>query len=293
MLFKGVGTALVTPFKGYSIDFLALEKLINIQIEAGIDAIVLSGTTGEAPTISFDEKQELFKIGLEIIGGRVPMIAGTGTNNTYEVIKLSEMAQKEGAQGLLINNPYYNKSSDDGIIASYTAIAKEVDIPIIVYNVPSRTSKNISADVALELCKIPHIEAFKEACGDISQIVEFMSRKPENIAVYSGNDDQTFSLMNLGGMGVICTCSNIIPDRMCAITDAFFSGDIEASRQYQFEIIDLFKAIFCESNPIPLKTAMGLIGLIEDEMRLPLIPLRGSKLELLKKALLRNGFNID
>ena len=292
MLFKGVGTALITPFKDYNIDFETAERLINMQIDAGTDAIVLSGTTGEAPTLDFDEKKKLFEFGREIIGGRVPMIAGTGTNNISEVIRLSEMAQKAGADGLLINNPYYNKSSDDGIIASYTAVSKEVDVPIIVYNVPSRTAKNITAEVALELCRIPHIEAFKEACGDISQIVEFMARKPEHIAVYSGNDDQTYSLLTLGGMGVICTCSNIIPERMCAITDAFFSGDTEASRKYQFEIIDLFKAIFCEANPIPLKTAMGLAGLAEEEMRLPLVPLKGAKLEMLKQALIRNGINI-
>jgi 4-hydroxy-tetrahydrodipicolinate synthase len=292
MLFKGVATALVTPFSSGEIDYPALKKLIDIQIAAGVDALVITGTTGEAPTISAEEKKVLYARAKEWICGRVPFIAGVGTNNTSEVIRLAAIAMEAGAQGLLINNPYYNKSSDEGILASYEAIGKEVDVPIIVYNVPSRTGKNISAALALELCKVRHIEAFKEANGDISQIVEFMSKKPESVAVYSGNDDQIVPLLSVGGSGVISTCSNIIPEKIVSITKAWFAGGCEEARLAQFAIIDLFKAVFLDANPIPLKTAMGLVGLCSEEMRLPLLPLSGAKLSALKEALARSGFTV-
>ncbi|MCL1803630.1 MAG: 4-hydroxy-tetrahydrodipicolinate synthase [Eubacteriaceae bacterium] len=289
MLFKGVGTALATPFSGGAIDYEALEKLIALQIEAKVPAIIISGTTGEAPTISSEEKAELFKRANEFIDGKAMFIAGTGTNDTSEVIKLSETAMKAGAQGLLINNPYYNKSSDEGVYASYEAVDKEVNIPIIVYNVPSRTGKNISAELGLELSKLKNVEGFKEASGDISQIVQFMAQKPDGIQVYSGNDDQVLAIMAHGGSGVISTISNIVPEMMVKITDAWFSGDTEAAKQAQFECHEIFKAIFIEVNPIPLKTAMGLMGLCSGEMRLPLVPLTGAKLEKLEAVLAKYG----
>ncbi|MCL1913196.1 MAG: 4-hydroxy-tetrahydrodipicolinate synthase [Eubacteriaceae bacterium] len=292
MLFRGVGTALVTPFLNGKIDYPTIEKLINRQIENGVAAIIISGTTGESPTISNEEKVELFNTSREIINGRVCYIAGTGTNNTAEVIAMTKVAKDARADGVLVNNPYYNKSSDEGVYKNYEAISDAVDIPIIVYNVPSRTGKNITAQLGLELCKIKNVAAFKEACGDIGQIVEFMSKKPEEIQVFSGNDDQTYAILSHGGDGVIATCANIAPRMMVDITDAYFAGNYAASLQAQFDLLDLFKAIFSEVNPIPLKTAMGLVGLCSDEMRLPLTQLTGSKLESLKAALGRNGFKL-
>ena len=292
MLFKGVCTALVTPMTENGINYDKLEELINWQIAEGVDAILLSGTTGEAPTITDEEKKELFKKGVEIVNKRVPFIAGTGTNNTAHIIRLCEYASEAGADGFLINNPYYNKSSDEGIIANYEAISATVDKPIIVYNVPSRTGKNIDIGLALKLCKIKHVEAFKEASGNISQIAALIARKPEHVTVYSGNDDQILPILALGGMGVICTCSNIAPKLICEITDAYFAGDLDLCRQKQFELLDLFDAMFCESNPIPLKTAMNMVGMNVGPMRLPLVPLSGAKKERVAKVLLQYGYEL-
>lgn len=291
MLFKGVATAMVTPIHNDKIDYDKLSELIDRQLEAGVDAIVICGTTGESPTIFDDEKKELFHKSVQITAGRVPLIAGTGTNNTAHIIKFCEYAQEAGADGFLINNPYYNKSSDEGIIANYEAISKTVDRPIIIYNVPSRTGKNITANLAMELCKIKHVEGFKEASGDISQIAEIIARKPDHIAVYSGNDDQTLPILALGGMGVICTSSNIAPKLCCEIVDNFFAGDLEKARQKQFELLDLFKAMFCDCNPIPIKTAMNMAGLDAGELRLPLVELSGAKRKFVCDTLIKYGYD--
>lgn len=293
MLFKGVCTALVTPFtEDDRIHYDKLAELIDWQIKEGVDAILLCGTTGEAPTITDEEKKELFKKGVEMVNGRVPFIAGTGTNNTSHIIKLCNYADEAGADGYLINNPYYNKSSDEGIIANYEAISKNVDKPIIVYNVPSRTGKNIDVSLALELCKIKNIDSFKEASGNISQIAALLAKKPEHISVYSGNDDQVLPIMSLGGMGVICTCSNIAPKLMCEITDAYFGGNIELSRKKQFELLDLFDAMFIDCNPIPLKTAMNMAGMNVGGLRLPLVELSGKKREKVAETLKKYGYQV-
>ncbi len=293
MLFKGVCTALVTPFtEDDRIHYDKLAELIDWQIQEGVDAILLCGTTGEAPTISDEEKKELFKKGVEMVAGRVPFIAGTGTNNTSHIIKLCNYADEAGADGYLINNPYYNKSSDEGIIANYEAISKNVDKPIIIYNVPSRTGKNIEVNLALELCKIKHIDSFKEASGNISQIASLMARKPDHITVYSGNDDQVLPIMALGGMGVICTCSNIAPKLMCEITDAYLEGNLELTKQKQFDLLDLFDAMFIDCNPIPLKTAMNMAGMGVGGLRLPLIELSGAKRQKVADTLKQYGYKI-
>ncbi len=290
MLFKGVATALVTPMQDDKINYDKLGQLIEMQIKAGIDAVVICGTTGEAPTIYDEEKKELFEKSVEFADNRIPVIAGTGTNNTSHIIHLCDYAQKAGADGFLINNPYYNKSSDEGIIANYEAISKNVDKPIIIYNVPSRTGKNISADLAIELCKINHVEGFKEASGDISQIAEIMARKPDNISIYSGNDDQILPILALGGDGVICTLSNIAPKLCKEITDNFFAGNLKQAREKQFEILDLFKAMFIDCNPIPVKTAMNMLGYDVGPMRLPLVPLSGAKKKIVYDTLIKYGF---
>ncbi len=285
-IFKGVSTALVTPFdENNKVNYNVLEQLINSQIENGINGLVICGTTGESPTVTDEEKDQIFKVAKEVINGRVPFIAGTGTNNTEHVLQLTEMAAKRGADAVLINNPYYNKSSDEGIYKSYEYISDRVDIPIIVYNVPSRTGKNISASLAIELTKIKNVKAFKEASGDLSQVARIMKNLPEDVELYSGNDDQIMPVLSLGGDGVISTCSNIIPKECVEITDSFFNGDIKTAIQKQLDILPMCDALFCECNPIPVKTAMKIMGLNTGDMRLPLTELTGSKRDLLEKTL--------
>lgn len=285
-IFKGVSTALVTPFdENNKVNYNVLEQLINSQIENGINGLVICGTTGESPTVTDEEKDQIFKVAKEVINGRVPFIAGTGTNNTEHVLQLTEMAAKRGADAVLINNPYYNKSSDEGIYKSYEYISDKVDIPIIVYNVPSRTGKNISASLAIELTKIKNVKAFKEASGDLSQVARIMKNLPEDVELYSGNDDQIMPVLSLGGDGVISTCSNIIPKECVEITDSFFNGDIKTAIQKQLDILPMCDALFCECNPIPVKTAMKIMGLNTGDMRLPLTELTGSKRDLLEKTL--------
>lgn len=285
MLFKGVATALVTPMSEDKINYDKLCELINWQIDQGINAIVLLGTTGEAPTISVEEKSEILRLGVQAAEGRVPVIAGCGSNDTALSIRLCENAQKAGVDGFLINNPYYNKSSDNGIYAHYKAISDAVDKPIIVYNVPGRTGKNLSAELMIRLCEIENVKGFKEASGDISQIVKLCSAKPEDILVYSGSDDMILPVMAIGGSGVICTCSNIAPKMCLDITDAYFANDFETAKIKQFELLKLFDAMFCDCNPIPVKTAMNMAGFGVGNMRLPLVELDEEKKKKVAKVL--------
>ncbi len=285
MLFKGVATALVTPMSEDKINYDKLCELINWQIEKGINAIVLLGTTGEAPTISVEEKSEILRLGVQAAEGRVPVIAGCGSNDTALSIRLCENAQKAGVDGFLINNPYYNKSSDNGIYAHYKAISDAVDKPIIVYNVPGRTGKNLSAELMIRLCEIENVKGFKEASGDISQIVKLCAGKPEDILVYSGSDDMILPVMAIGGSGVICTCSNIAPKMCLDITDAYFANDFETAKRKQFELLKLFDAMFCDCNPIPVKTAMNMAGFGVGKMRLPLVELDEEKKKKVAKVL--------
>lgn len=285
-IFKGVTTALITPFdEDNRVNYNKLAELINSQIEDGINGLCICGTTGEAPTITDSEKDEIFRVSKEAIGGRVPFIAGTGTNDTEHVLRLTEIAAKRGADCVLINNPYYNKSSDEGIYASYEYISDNVDIPIIVYNVPSRTGKNISAKLAIELTKIKNVKGFKEASGDLSQVARIMKDLPADVDLYSGNDDQIMPVLSLGGNGVISTSSNVAPKAVTAITDAFFAGDVETAIRKQLELLPLCDAMFVDCNPIPVKTAMKLMGLGTGGMRLPLVELTGAKKEFLIKTL--------
>lgn len=285
MLFKGVATALVTPMNEGKINYDKLSELIDWQIKQGINALVLLGTTGEAPTVSLEEKEEILKVGVKAVSGRVPVIAGCGSNDTALSVKMCENAQKAGVDGFLINNPYYNKSSDNGIYAHYKAISDTVDKPIIVYNVPSRTGKNLSAELMLRLCEIENVKGFKEASGDMGQIVKLCANKPDDIAVYSGSDDMTLPVLSVGGSGVICTCSNIAPKMCLDITNAFFAGDYNKSREAQLALMPLFNAMFCDCNPIPVKTAMNMAGFGVGEMRLPLVELDDNKKKIVAKVI--------
>ena len=271
-LFSGTGTALVTPFRDGSIDFEAFERLIDRQLDAGIDALIVCGTTGEPSTLTMQEREWLIECALRRTKGRVPVIVGTGSNNTGAVVEQSKRAQKAGADALLIVTPYYNKTTQDGLIAHYTAVVDAVDIPIILYNVPSRTGLNMLPATAAELCLHKNICGVKEAGGSIAQVTELARLCGSSAAIYAGNDDQALPVLALGGQGVISAAANVCPGPMKALTQRFFSGDLEGSRQLQLQLTPLFAALFAEVSPIPVKAALDILGLCSDSVRLPLVP---------------------
>lgn len=281
-LFKGAASAIVTPFKDGEIDLDSMGELIERQIECGIDALVICGTTGENATLSDKEHKNLLEFSLAISRGRVPMIAGTGSNDTAHAVKMSRFASEIGYDGLLVVSPYYNKATESGLIKSFTAIADAALCPIILYNVPSRTSCNISLHVYHELAKHENIVAVKEASGNISQIAELLSECGDDFDVYSGNDDQTLPILALGGSGVISVVSNIIPKEIVSLCRKWFDGDTEECRRLHEKYLKLMKMMFCEVNPIPVKAACALMGLCSDEMRLPLCELSPENLKKLQ-----------
>lgn len=269
-IFKGAATALITPFRDGKVDFSALGGLIDRQIESGIYALVICGTTGENATLSDKEHRAVLEFALERAGCRVPMIAGTGSNDIAHAINMSKYAASLGYDGLLVVTPYYNKATEKGLIASFTAIADSVDTPIILYNVPTRTCCNITLPVYRELAKHENIVAVKEASGNISAIAELICECGDKFDVYSGNDDQTLPLLALGGSGVISVVSNIIPREMTSLCKKWFEGDTVGCRKLHEKYLGLMKMMFCEVNPIPVKTAAELLGLCSAEMRLPM-----------------------
>ena len=284
-IFKGVATALITPFKNGEVDFDALGRLIDRQIEGDIDALVICGTSGESCTLSDPEHKKVLQFALSRARGKVPMIAGTGSNDTKHAIGTSRFASEIGYDGLLVVTPYYNKSTDLGLIKSYTAIADAARCPIILYNVPSRTGCNISLPVYKELAKHENIAAVKEASGNISAVSELIAECGDELDVYSGNDDQTLPILSLGGAGVISVVSNIIPREMCDLTKKWFDGDILGCRRLHKKYLNLMKFMFCEVNPIPVKTACSMLGLCQDELRLPLCEIGEENQQKLQNAL--------
>ena len=271
-LFTGAATALITPFQSDgSIDFNGLEELIEIQIKNGIQAIVVAGTTGEASTLSFEEYSLLISKSAFYIDHRVPLIAGSGSNNTDVAIKRSLEAQKRGADGLLIVTPYYNKTTQEGLIRHYLSIADRVKLPIILYNVPSRTGIKIEPQTMKKISEHPNIIALKEASGDISNLADIRSLCPD-IAVYCGNDDQIVPFLSLGGCGTISVLSNILPKEIQNIHKLFFENQTEAAAKEQLRLLPLIRALFSEINPIPIKGIMNYLGLPSGAPRLPLIP---------------------
>jgi len=285
ILFKGAGTAIATPFNENGVNYIKFEKLLEYQIEEKIDSIIVCGTTGEASTMSEEEKKELIKYTVEKVSRRVPVIAGTGGNNTKEVISMSKFAESVGVDGVLIVTPYYNKTTQKGLFAHYKAIAEEIDIPIILYNVPSRTGVNILPETCLELSKIKNIVAIKEASGNISQVAEIAHLCKDELHIYSGNDDQTIPILSLGGIGVISVLSNIKPKFTHDMVFEYLKGNIYKAKDMQLEKLELIKALFCEVNPIPVKYALNKLGFDFGLPRLPLIELSKENKEKIEKLI--------
>ncbi len=269
-LFKGCATALITPFKDGKTDYVSMGKIIESQIKESVDALVVCGTTGESSTLNNKEKIQLVKFAVDLVNGRVPVIAGSGTNNTQAALDLSKEMEDAGADGLLVVTPYYNKCSEKGLIAHYEKIADNVGIPMIMYSVPSRTGVNITPSAVNTLSKHPNIVAIKEASGNISQICEIASYISDDFDIYSGNDDQTIPIMSLGGIGCISTVSNIIPSRFTKMIHSYLDGNyIEAGKE-QVVLKPLIDALFVEVNPGPVKAAMNMLGMCNLEYRLPI-----------------------
>lgn len=287
-VFKGSAVAIVTPFHEAGIDFPAFSGLIARQIEGGTDCIVVCGTTGEASTLSAEEKSAAIEFVVKEVAGRVPVIAGTGGNNTANVIRDSVAAEKLGADALLIVTPYYNKATQAGLVAHYTAVADAVNIPIIVYNVPGRTGLNVLPETMQKLMKHKNIVGIKEASGNIEQIVNLAALCPD-CDIYSGNDDQVLPLLSIGGKGVISTIANVIPKDMHDLCQAFFDGDLTEARRLQFKILPVWKAAFCEVNPIPIKTMCAMLGWCNDLLRLPMCPPSESNRAFIARTLSEYG----
>ncbi len=290
-IFTGSGVAVVTPFTGedLKINFSLFEEIIENQIQNGTDAIIVCGTTGEKSTLVYDEHVEALRIAVETVGKRIPVIAGTGSNDTKHAVMLSNDAERFGVDGLLMVTPYYNKASQDGLIESYTYIEKRVSTPIILYNVPSRTGVNIKPETYLELSKLPLVNGAKEASGDISTLAQSMALCGDNLNFYSGNDDQITAFMALGAKGVISVLANIAPKLTHDIAKFGLDGDIKKSAELQLEYIDLCNALFCDVNPIPVKAAMCMMGYDVGRCRMPLSPLNEKNTEYLKSVLKRHN----
>lgn len=291
-LFKGSGVAIVTPFNEAGVDFKKLEELIEWHIDNKTDAIIICGTTGEASTMSEDEKKAAIKYTVDVVKGRIPVIAGTGSNDTKHSIELSKWAEAIGVDGLLIITPYYNKTTQRGCIEHFKAIANSVNKPIIIYNVPSRTGLNIKPETVFELSKLDNIVAIKEASSDIVQIAEIAHLCGDNLDIYSGNDDQIVPILALGAKGVISVVANILPRDTHDICEKFFNGDLKGSLDLQLKMLPLIKAIFIETNPIPVKTAMNILNMNVGGLRLPLVDMSPNNLELMKKEMKAYGINI-
>ena len=269
-VFKGAATALITPFSGDGIDYDALGKLIDWQIEKGIDGLVIAGTTGEGSTLTDEEHRQVLSFSAERAAGRVPMIAGTGSNDTAYAIDLTKAACSYGYDAMLIVTPYYNKATQNGLVKMFETIADASDKPLILYNVPSRTGVNIEPNTYLKLASHPNIRGIKEAGGNISKIVETASLVGDKLDIYSGNDDQIVPILSMGGSGVISVLSNLMPYETSKICHDFFDGKIRESAEAQMKYLPLINALFCEVNPIPVKAAMAKMGFGENSLRLPL-----------------------
>lgn len=290
-IFEGAGVALVTPFlPGGEVNYPKLRELIEEQIAGGTDSIIICGTTGESSTMTHEEHLEVVQFCCETVNKRIPVIAGTGSNSTAEAIYMSKEAEKAGADGLLLVTPYYNKATQNGLIAHYTAIAEAVSVPVLLYHIPGRTGVTMTVDTMVTLCKqVKNIVGVKEASGNFSVIAELLAQKDVEIDVYSGNDDQIVPLLSLGGKGVISVLSNVAPRQTHEICASYFAGDVERSRRLQLEALPLINALFCEVNPIPVKAALNLMGKEVGSLRLPLTEMEPQNREKLAKIMREYG----
>lgn len=286
IIFKGCGTAIITPFtKDNNVDFEVFEKMLKFQLDEGADSIIVCGTTGEASTMSTDEKKKTIEFAVKTINHKIPIIAGTGSNCTQSAIEMTKYCESIGVEAVLVVTPYYNKTTQPGLVAHYSAIANSTSLPIILYNVPGRTGVNILPKTCLELSKIDNIVAIKEASGNLSQIAEIANLCGEELHIYSGNDDQIVPILSIGGLGVISVLSNLMPKYTHEMTEAYFSGNITKACKMQVDAIPLIKSLFCEVNPIPVKAACNLMNLGGGIPRLPLIEMSESNKELLKNEM--------
>lgn len=286
----GCGTALVTPFNADgSIDEAALRALVDWQIEQGIHFLVPCGSTGEAATMTLEEHCRVVRITVEQTAGRVPVLGGAGSNDTQKAIALSRAMRDCGATHLLHTSPMYNKPPQRGIVAHYRAIAESTDLPIVIYNVPGRTGSNIEAKTTLEMAKIPGVAAVKEASGQLGQIADILRGRPEGFSVLSGDDELTFPVMSLGGDGIVSVVSNATPQLMAKMCDELRRGDLDAAREIHFKLLPWMRAAFVESNPLPVKAALAMMGRIQNVLRLPLVPLADAHADAVRRALVATG----
>ncbi len=292
-MFHGTMTALVTPFVNGKIDEDAFRAHLERQVEAGVDGVVPAGTTGEAATLSFDEHKQVIRMAVEQVAGRVPVIAGAGSNNTAESIELTAAAKSLGADGALLISPYYNKPTQEGIYRHYKAVADAVHLPQVIYNVPGRTNSNILPETAGRLSHVSNIVGIKDATADMEQLAHTIAACDGRMEFYSGDDASVLPFMALGGDGVISVVSNIAPQAMTALTNAMAAGDLATARAAQFAMRGLNQMLFVEANPIPVKAACYLLGWMRNELRLPLLPLSGDALQSLRQAMLDFSFEQD
>ena len=290
-IFRGSGVAIVTPMhEDGAVDYEQFAELIEFQAANGTDAIIVCGTTGEASTLTHEEHLDVIKYCVETVAGRIPVVAGTGSNCTETAVYLSKEAQSAGADGLLLVSPYYNKATQKGLYAHFRAVAEAVDLPIQLYNVPSRTGCNILPETVVKLCQdMENIVGVKEASGNITQIASLAALADGKVDIYSGNDDQIVPIMALGGLGVISVLANVAPAQTHEICQKFFDGDVEGSRRMQLEAIELCQALFCEVNPIPVKAALNLMGKCSGALRMPLTPMEPSNMQRLENAMKAYG----
>lgn len=291
-IFKGAATALVTPLNENGVDYENFERLLNWQVEEGINALVICGTSGEASTLTDEEHKEALKFAVDVVGGRVPMIAGTGSNDTAYAIELTKYACEIGYDAMLVVTPYYNKATQNGLVKMFETIADASTKPIILYNVPSRTGINIEPETYAKLADHPMIWGIKEANGNISKIVETKALCGDKLDIWSGNDDQIVPILAAGGSGVISVLSNVLPKKTVELCGKFFAGDVKGSMDMQCDMFDLIKALFCEVNPIPAKAAVAALGYCENRVRLPLTEMEKAHEEVLLECMRKQGLDV-
>ncbi|HME42436.1 MAG TPA: 4-hydroxy-tetrahydrodipicolinate synthase [Syntrophorhabdales bacterium] len=290
MELKGVYTALVTPFKNSTLDEAGLKRLIEFQLQGGVDGIVPCGTTGEASTLSYEEHERVIELTVKFVNGKVPVIAGTGSNSTHETVDLTERAKKLGSDMVLLVAPYYNRPTQEGLYSHFKKVAEDVDIPVVLYNIPTRTGVNMLPELVARLAEIPNIVAIKEASGSLQQVADIYRLTKGRFTILSGDDNIFLPMMSLGARGVISVLSNILPEKMKMLSKAFLDQkDIEKARALHMELMPLFQAMFVEVNPVPVKESLYYMGLMEKELRLPLVPLADKSRDYLKNVLREFG----